>query len=99
MKVLLPIVNSEGLINREILICTLKRDPVVATRALVTCENRVITEAHTARAKNEAENRGAPQNDRTDMRTSILNFLIAFVIVNFVLNILILHHILNIQFL
>ena len=61
--------------------------------------NRVVPEACTARAENEAEIEGAPQIGRMDTRTLILNFLIALVIVNFMLNILILRHILNIRFL
>ena len=59
---------------------------VVATRELIPHVNRVVTEAHTARAENEAETEGAPQNGCAEMRTQILNLLIVLVIVNFVLN-------------
>ena len=80
-------------------ITQIRLDQGIASQALVPHVNRVVTEACTARAENEAENQGAPQNDNTDMRTLILNFLIIFVIINFVLNILLLYHILNIWFL
>ena len=75
----------------------IRLNPVVAAHEHRV--NRVVPEDCTARSENRVENEGTPQTGCTDMRTLILNFLIALVIINFVLNILILCHILNIQFL
>ena len=72
----------------------IRLNPVVAAHE--QCVNRIVTDNRTARTGNRVENEGEPQTGHTDTRTSILNFLIAFVVINFVLNILILRHILNI---
>ena len=80
-------------------ITRIRLDSGVATRDPEPRVNRVVPEHCIAETGNREENEGTPQIGHSDTRTSILNLLIAFVIVNFVLNILILHHILNIQFL